>query len=56
MAEISAVVDAQAALHAHFYADPALCDPTLGLCTPWQMFTWFTPTNRHTVQRRSTGS
>ncbi len=44
LAEICAVVDALASLHAQFYRDSALRDPALGLCGSHQLFTSLSPT------------
>ncbi len=43
--EICAVVDALVEMHARFYADPALQDPVLGLCTMRQLFAWSSTDN-----------
>jgi hypothetical protein len=32
--QVMAIVDALASVHANFYCDPQLRDPSLGLCTP----------------------
>jgi hypothetical protein len=38
-----AIIQGLAALHAHFYGDPVLCDPALHLCSGHQLFTALGP-------------
>jgi len=54
-AQVSAIVDALAAMHATFYRDEMLDDPALGLCTAHQMYGWLRPEmlQRHMAFRPS---
>lgn len=55
-AQATAIVDALASVHAAFYADPGLADPTLGLCTAYQLYMWTSPWFWNVKDRRRTGS
>ena len=41
--QATGIVDALASIHAAFYGNPSLEDPSLGLCTAAQLYTWTTP-------------
>ena len=46
-AQADRVLDALAALHATFFAQPNLADPPLGLCTPRHVYGMFSPATGH---------
>ena len=39
------IVDVLASIHAEFYREPILCDSSLGLCSPYELYAWTRPSH-----------